>query len=1328
MNDPVRLSQSHSHATDATPLLMHRVTNGTLTQPGMSASPPTGSPPSAEVEMTEAKASLHRALQHASVRLPHQAILENFVHTNPLQYFESQLEYRTAISVLNQQREAYLSPGERTLRLTGTDPRKREHNAVVDLAAIFLDRGAAKWTSSLRKDGFLFFFARLEGKGWAPWRSYARQVASKILLKLPPPGEQLNTTTIITDTSPQSSNNAATLTIAKDLVHTLAEELLLDHLQQFGIPTSDYESFIMAMLFKMQGWAGMFNRMESHPEEAPTAVAESHCCIVVVPVSLLEFCTVQIIIARSAIESVATHCGAWRKGVVPLQSWLRQLPPHRERMVVQQQTYRTTTVCDISSIAEDSVASDHEHEVRQDRFEQKLINAISAASAHYSHQSCAATEHHPQVQFMTCIDDRMGSFRRQLEQTRRTTEIYVETFGVAGEFGLPIHFQSYCTPIATQKQHAHSSAKVHKKNVWKVDEVEEKNHVGDLARFNHRIKILAKITAILEAASFHPLQSILLLLLAPVYVLRLFLMAYAPVWESQIWGMLLKVEPPLHITDIKCGISTEDAANALALIFQSTGLAKYFSPMVVVLGHGASSVNNPYFAGYNCGACQGKKGGQNARLFARLANDTLVRSYLQEHNGINIPDDTVFIGGEHDTTKDTIVYYDKDYIPSSHTQRFQNVQSLVSLALANNALERCHRFFLANAQTPREALCHVHRRATDYAEMRPELNHATNAGVVVGRRCLTESSFFDRRLFLTSYDPYSDDDNGSLLEKVLETSLKVCSGINLEYLFSTIAVESYGAGTKAPLNLVGNVGMQQGTLGDLRVGLPSQMIDMHIPLRAFFLIDAPADRVKNVLNKHPDLEAMVFNDWVHVAARDPNTGLVSRYIKGMFVPCPLQDVTERKHLTVQSEWKTFQPTWERGLTVRRKEKLVSLLAYFMIILSFLVPYIHLDTTNMMNAHGTYIAACATAISLPILDFSRRYMHGERLFAQTSLLSSLLVLGFNYIAMAASLEDLVEGWCLFGLASAFLIGTYNNRVTVRSNALFAFASYRFADMALLISVAFGSKDSIQSGHYKPGFVAGGLIAAAMFKSSQFPLTALFARSMEGPTPTSALGYAGLSAHVGLVLLSSTVGDWMPFWPARVVIAVVGIITTVHAGVVSNIHADRKGALAYATASTIGILYCIMAAGYVTLALLLALGHSSLRIGQVLRAPNQLFHRRNLVSVLGSPPYPKIISDRNYELYWSFHRFDMDTNLIHVFNRFIEPLDFLHLSGAPTQQQKIKLLAIGLVFAGAPFTPLSVASHALILQLLPEDPFLAVVMMMVFVLLSLMAMRFMQLNVM
>ena len=73
---------------------------------------------------------------------------------------------------------------------------------------------------------------------------------------------------------------------------------------------------------------------------------------------------------------------------------------------------------------------------------------------------------------------------------------------------------------------------------------------------------------------------------------------------------------------------------------------------------------------------------------------------------------------------------------------------------------------------------------------------------------------------------------------------------------------------------------------------------------------------------------------------------------------------------------------------------------------------------------------------------------------------------------------------------------------------------------------------------------------MFNSSQIPLTALFARSMEGPTPISALGYAGLSAHVGVVLLASTADLWLQFDEARMGLATIGASTAIYSGIVSR----------------------------------------------------------------------------------------------------------------------------------------------------------------------------------
>jgi hypothetical protein len=136
----------------------------------------------------------------------------------------------------------------------------------------------------------------------------------------------------------------------------------------------------------------------------------------------------------------------------------------------------------------------------------------------------------------------------------------------------------------------------------------------------------------------------------------------------------------------------------------------------------------------------------------------------------------VFVGGKHNTTADAIEFFDLQRLPVSHHAQFAQALQVLDRARGENALERCYRFLLAaDVATSRDALKHVSRRSVDTAEVRPELNHATNAAVIVGRRELTRGCFFDRRAFLPSYDPRADDASGTLLESVLAPALIVCS-------------------------------------------------------------------------------------------------------------------------------------------------------------------------------------------------------------------------------------------------------------------------------------------------------------------------------------------------------------------------------------------------------------------------------------------------------------------------------------------------------------------------------------------------------------------------
>jgi Na+-translocating membrane potential-generating system (MpsB)/Proton-conducting membrane transporter len=559
----------------------------------------------------------------------------------------------------------------------------------------------------------------------------------------------------------------------------------------------------------------------------------------------------------------------------------------------------------------------------------------------------------------------------------------------------------------------------------------------------------------------------------------------------------------------------------------------------------------------------------------------------------------------------------------------------------------------------------------------------------------------------------------------LGPSINVCTGINLEYLFSTIANDRHGAGTKAPLNVVANMGVQQGTYGDLRSGLPSQMVEMHVPVRALFVVDAPPERIQAVFDRRPELEQIICNKWAHMIARHPDTGEFYRYVDGAFRRVPPEAVIHPdRQLSKQKAWAEFEPHYEHGVAVKNSEDIFYGLSTICMLGSFLGPVMQLGEQPMMNPYGLVIAGCATSLSLPVLAFSRRYLHGEHMFSRFSVLSAGLLLGFNMVATAPDLEHLITGWGLFGFTSTFLIASYNDRPSVRNNATFAFAAYRVSDFALISALAFSGPSAVAEGHADPALVASCLLLAALFKSSQFPLTTLFARSMEGPTPTSALGYAGLSAHAGVVLLASTLDLWYPYDMARIVLATSGMWTALYGGLLCKLHADRKGALAYATASTLGLIYTIMGAGQTELALALAMGHATFRTVQVLVVPNAIKRSKRIAADLDGPPFPKVVPDALYLTAWALHRIDTDAHMMNVIDRVYSPM-YAQLNLSPAQQWAAK--ALGVTAAGIPFTPVAETLEEHLVHLLPTAPVLAGGIMLSHYFVSIMTMRFLFLGV-
>ncbi len=254
-----------------------------------------------------------------------------------------------------------------------------------------------------------------------------------------------------------------------------------------------------------------------------------------------------------------------------------------------------------------------------------------------------------------------------------------------------------------------------------------------------------------------------------------------------------------------------------------------------------------------------------------MANRPEVRFRLRELS-IDIPQDTWFIGGYHDTCSDDVQLFDLDLVPAAWRADLLRIRESLDEARMRNAHERARRFESCPPDaSPDAALRHVEERAEHLAQPRPEYGHCTNAVCIVGRRSLTRGLFLDRRAFLVSYDPDQDPDDRSL-SSLMAAVVPVCAGISLEYYFSFVDNDRYGCGTKLPHNVTGLVGVMDGHASDLRTGLPWQMVSIHEPVRILFVVETTPERLNGVIRASSLLDRMVANRWIRIATIDPASG------------------------------------------------------------------------------------------------------------------------------------------------------------------------------------------------------------------------------------------------------------------------------------------------------------------------------------------------------------------------------------------------------------------------------------------------------------------------
>lgn len=493
----------------------------------------------------------------------------------------------------------------------------------------------------------------------------------------------------------------------------------------------------------------------------------------------------------------------------------------------------------------------------------------------------------PQAQVVFCMDEREEGIRRHLEELNPQ----IETLGAAAFFNLPMNWQGLddeivtklcpvpVTPVhlvrelpaedAADLYHAHA-----RRSGWRKQLFTGLNHVTRHKLWLGTLSQLALAPfalGVLLGKSYLPLRF-------GHWVQRLRRQVDQQV-PTKIVFMAEQVDSERSSQRNQLGFSDAEQVEKVGGFLRTVGLTDGFAPLVVIMGHGSSNQNNPHAAAYECGACSGRHSGPNARVFATMANRPEIRELLAQQ-GIRIPADTWFVGAEHDTCDEHIPWYDTDKVPSPLLEQLSRLQAALIEAARHSAHERCRKL----ASAPRkpnleQASRHIAGRAFDYSQARPELGHATNASALIGRRSATRGSFLDRRCFLISYDCTRDPD-GKILENILLNAGPVGAGINLEYYFSTVNNERYGAGTKVTHNLTGLFGVMEGVFSDLRTGLPQQMIEIHEPMRLLVVVEAKTAVVGEIYARQPPLQELIGGGWLQVAVKDPDAAMIDLFVPG----------------------------------------------------------------------------------------------------------------------------------------------------------------------------------------------------------------------------------------------------------------------------------------------------------------------------------------------------------------------------------------------------------------------------------------------------------------
>jgi hypothetical protein len=787
---------------------------------------------------------------------------------------------------------SFQTVAELTDHLTGTLILQTVNDEMIKWLTAFTDEGLGDWTMPHRELGF-----------YGAWRTLAQHDASAWFLGI--------------------RNFSEKLRVLPDR----AEDALLHLLHRLGVSDQERIDYCSRHLAHLHGWSGYIRWKDQQPDRRN-------------PIDPIQYLAVRLFYEAELAVSTASDKLGGQATLPHLRAVLRERSDHADRrhhansennsdcqvgdawrlfMLAQ---YLPLTLVDIHMLCDDdlrtllqwldSMPLDTHRPIWQEAYERRYRrDLLGRLHRFWTFTAPASQRPRPLAQAVFCIDVRSERLRRHLE-----AQGAYDTIGFAGFFGIPLSYRSLnheedlsLCPVLIKPTISVFEMPRADRSVASEAHLRGSYWKGISEHVFHRLKA-------------NPLASYMLVdVMGALFAFVLTGRTVLPALFRRVTSWVQRWLIPEVLTTIpidtqhysvSAGLQHEPDKQALpygfsaqeqALITENSlrlmGLTANFARLVVICGHGSMTENNPYAAAYDCGACGGNHGGPNARVLARLANSPETRSALRSR-GISIPDDTVFVAAEHNTTTDQVTFFDLEDLPSSHREDWLQLVRDLERAGALTAAERCRKLPGASRfATVELATKHVKSRSLDWAQTRPEWGLSGNAAFIIGRRALTRGLNLDGRVFLHNYDAAADE-SGKVLETIMTAPLVVGEWINLQYYFSAVDGWTYGSGSKVLHNVVGGIGVMLGRHSDLQTGLPVQSVQdedrlYHEPMRLLAIIEASPERLSQIINRHQVLQQFFDHQWVHLVAMTPVAGEFYEYCpSGQWVPLPSLALTEKQ--------------------------------------------------------------------------------------------------------------------------------------------------------------------------------------------------------------------------------------------------------------------------------------------------------------------------------------------------------------------------------------------------------------------------------------------------